>query len=155
MGKKTMGIGNKYQGSFLLILCSTSIVTSAPGGNPECQADGSREPPCGAAWGYFSHESDCGKYWECGADLKPCLFDCPAISEDAGGGTLLFNSVKSACDWPSNVDCHTGGCCAALNVVGEKFAAGSIGYSHNSIMEDQSTDTQRLMIASFLEGIGR
>ena len=53
--------------------------------------------------------SSCGKYWECGPDLKPCLFDCPAISEDVGGGTLLFNSVISACDWPLNVDCETGG----------------------------------------------
>ena len=50
---------------------------------------------------------DCGKFWECGPDLRPCLFECPAISEDIGGGTLFFNSEIAACDWPVNVDCQT------------------------------------------------
>merc|ERR1712062_582210 len=95
---KAMGIYNSAQGIFFLVVCFTSFVTSAPGENPDCQVDGSKEPVCDGSWPpYFPHESDCGKYWECGADLQPCLFDCPAISEDIGGGTLLFNTLKQAC----------------------------------------------------------
>merc|ERR1711887_456853 len=142
---KTMVIHNTGQGIFFLVICFTSLITSAPGGNPGCQVDGSREPVCDGSGFFFPHESDCGKYWDCGPDLQPCLFDCPAISEDVGGGTLFFNPVISACDWPVNVDCQTetGGCCELLNVVGEKFPNGEYMKSleqHNGRAVYQHTD---------------
>merc|ERR1712203_803846 len=107
MGYNKMGTAHRYQKISLLVLYATSIASSAPGGNPNCQVDGSREPVCDGSGVFFPHESDCGKFWECGPDLRPCLFDCPAISEDIGGGTLFFNSEIAACDWPVNVNCQT------------------------------------------------
>merc|ERR1711936_214209 len=139
-----MGTAHRYQKISLLVLYATSIASSAPGGNPDCQVDGSREPVCDGSWPpYFPHESDCGKYWECGADLQPCLFDCPAISEDIGGGTLLFNTVKQACDWPVTVDCQNDGCCDSLNVAGKLFADGEyrkLPEHHNRRPVYQHTD---------------
>eukprot|EP00091_Calanus_sinicus_P001382 TRINITY_DN1136_c0_g1_i5.p1 TRINITY_DN1136_c0_g1~~TRINITY_DN1136_c0_g1_i5.p1 ORF type:complete len:243 (-),score=70.14 TRINITY_DN1136_c0_g1_i5:111-794(-) len=41
----------------------------------------------------------------CGADLMPCLFECPPIAEDVGGGSLYFNIDLQICDWPFNVEC--------------------------------------------------
>merc|ERR1711892_1296262 len=95
-----------FQGVFFLLLCSISLCFSAPGGNPNCQVDGSEVPVCDGSTLFFSHQIDCGKFWECGPDLKPCLFDCPPISEDIGGGTLFFNIDLTTCDWPQNVDCQ-------------------------------------------------
>merc|ERR1711892_489851 len=95
-----------FQGVFLLLLCSFSLCSSAPGGNPNCQIDGSEVPVCDGSTLFFSHQTDCGKFWECGPDLKPCLFECPPISEDIGGGTLFFNIELTTCDWPQNVDCQ-------------------------------------------------
>merc|ERR1712123_374479 len=95
-----------FQGVFFLLLCSISLCFSAPGGNPNCQVDGSEVPVCDGSTMFFSHQTDCGKFWECGPDLKPCLFDCPPISEDIGGGTLFFNIELTTCDWPRNVDCQ-------------------------------------------------
>merc|ERR1711892_855494 len=95
-----------FQGVFLLLLCSFSLCSSAPGGNPNCQIDGSELPVCDGSTLFFSHQTDCGKFWECGPDLKPCLFECPPISEDIGGGTLFFNIELTTCDWPRNVDCQ-------------------------------------------------
>merc|ERR1711892_789900 len=95
-----------FQGVFFLLLCSISLCFSAPGGNPNCQVDGSEVPVCDGSTLFFSHQTDCGKFWECGPDLKPCLFDCPPISEDIGGGTLFFNIELTTCDWPQNVDCQ-------------------------------------------------
>merc|ERR1711892_1048020 len=92
-----------FQGVFFLLLCSISLCFSAPGGNPNCQVDGSEVPVCDGSTLFFSHQIDCGKFWECGPDLKPCLFDCPPISEDIGGGTLFFNIELTTCDWPQNV----------------------------------------------------
>merc|ERR1712123_293100 len=94
------------QGVFLILLCSISLCFSAPGGNPNCQVDGSEVPVCDGSTLFFSHQIDCGKFWECGPDLKPCLFECPPISEDIGGGTLFFNIELTTCDWPQNVDCQ-------------------------------------------------
>merc|ERR1712123_229509 len=94
------------QGVFLILLCSISLCFSAPGGNPNCQVDGSEVPVCDGSTLFFSHQTDCGKFWECGPDLKPCLFECPPISEDIGGGTLFFNIELTTCDWPQNVDCQ-------------------------------------------------
>merc|ERR1712123_388603 len=94
------------QGVFLILLCSISLCFSAPGGNPNCQVDGSEVPVCDGSTLFFSHQTDCGKFWECGPDLKPCLFECPPISEDIGGGTLFFNIELTTCDWPQNVDCE-------------------------------------------------
>ena len=51
---------------------------------------------------------DCGKFWECGPNLVPCLFVCPPISGDIGGGSLYFNKELGICDWPFNVDCTMG-----------------------------------------------
>merc|ERR1719312_938848 len=101
-----MSVANWYQRFSFPVLFLAGIVSSAPGGNPNCQVDGSREPVCDGSGVFFSHQFDCGKFWECGPDLKPCLFECPAISEDIGGGTLFFNSEIAACDWPVNVDCQ-------------------------------------------------
>merc|ERR1711892_905772 len=95
-----------FQGVFFLLLCSISLCFSAPGGNPNCQVDGSEVPVCDGSTLFFSHQTDCGKFWECGPDLKPCLFECPPISEDIGGGTLFFNIELTTCDWPQNVDCQ-------------------------------------------------
>merc|ERR1712123_365054 len=95
-----------FQGVFFLLLCSISLCFSAPGGNPNCQVDGSEVPVCDGSTLFFSHQIDCGKFWECGPDLKPCLFECPPISEDIGGGTLFFNIELTTCDWPQNVDCQ-------------------------------------------------
>merc|ERR1711892_720699 len=95
-----------FQGVFLLLLCSFSLCSSAPGGNPNCQVDGSELPVCDGSTLFFSHQTDCGKFWECGPDLKPCLFECPPISEDIGGGTLFFDIELTTCDWPQNVDCQ-------------------------------------------------
>merc|ERR1711892_591838 len=95
-----------FQGVFFLLLCSISLCFSAPGGNPNCQVDGSEVPVCDGSTLFFSHQTDCGKFWECGPDLKPCLFECPPISEDIGGGTLFFNIDLTTCDWPQNVDCQ-------------------------------------------------
>merc|ERR1711892_220978 len=95
-----------FQGVFFLLLCSISLCSSAPGGNPNCQIDGSEVPVCDGSTLFFSHQTDCGKFWECGPDLKPCLFECPPISEDIGGGTLFFNIELTTCDWPQNVDCQ-------------------------------------------------
>merc|ERR1711892_1321495 len=99
-------MAKEYQGVFLLLLCSISLCFSAPGGNPNCQVDGSEVPVCDGSTMFFSHQTDCGKFWECGPDLKPCLFKCPPISEDIGGGTLFFNIELTTCDWPQNVDCQ-------------------------------------------------
>merc|ERR1711892_205569 len=103
-----------FQGVFLLLLCSISLCSSAPGGNPNCQIDGSEVPVCDGSTLFFSHQTDCGKFWECGPDLKPCLFECPPISEDIGGGTLFFNIELTTCDWPQNVDCQNVATTAAL-----------------------------------------
>merc|ERR1712123_59431 len=105
MGLK-IKMAKEYQGVFLLLLCSISLCFSAPGGNPNCQVDGSEVPVCDGSSLFFSHQTDCGKFWECGPDLKPCLFECPPISEDIGGGTLFFNIELTTCDWPQNVDCQ-------------------------------------------------
>merc|ERR1711892_220838 len=105
MGLK-IRMAKEYQGVFLLLLCSISLCFSAPGGNPNCQVDGSEVPVCDGSSLFFSHQTDCGKFWECGPDLKPCLFECPPISEDIGGGTLFFNIELTTCDWPQNVDCQ-------------------------------------------------
>merc|ERR1712123_39717 len=91
------------QGVFLILLCSISLCFSAPGGNPNCQVDGSEVPVCDGSTLFFSHQIDCGKFWECGPDLKPCLFECPPISEDIGGGILFFNIELTTCYWPQNV----------------------------------------------------
>merc|ERR1711892_595334 len=99
-------MAKEYQGVFFLLLCSISLCFSAPGGNPNCQVDGSEVPICDGSTLFFSHQIDCGKFWECGPDLKPCLFECPPISEDIGGGTLFFNIELTTCDWPQNVDCQ-------------------------------------------------
>merc|ERR1711881_460187 len=104
---KEMGIGHQHQRILLLVALFISLVATAPGRNPNCQVDGSEEPVCDGSVIFFAHKSDCGKFWECGADLKPCLFECPPISEDIGGGTLYFNPEIAACDWPVNVDCQS------------------------------------------------
>merc|ERR1711892_490283 len=106
MGSLKIKMAKTIQGVFFLLLCSISLCFSAPGGNPNCQVDGSEVPVCDGSTLFFSHQIDCGKFWECGPDLKPCLFDCPPISEDIGGGTLFFNIELTTCDWPQNVDCQ-------------------------------------------------
>merc|ERR1712142_1385935 len=103
---KEMGIGHQHQRILLLVALFISLVATAPGRNPNCQVDGSEEPVCDGSVIFFAHKSDCGKFWECGPDLKPCLFECPPISEDIGGGTLYFNAEIATCDWPVNVDCQ-------------------------------------------------
>ena len=70
-----------------------------------CNVDGSAQPECDGRSLYFPHESDCSKFWFCGSDQMPCLFQCPPISEYLGGGTLLFNAKFQTCDWPHLVDC--------------------------------------------------
>merc|ERR1712183_1053402 len=105
MGKQSQS--NMFHRVVLLVLSLTSLCSSAPGGNPNCQADGSEEPVCDGSGIFFSHQFDCGKFWECGPDFKPCLFECPPIAENVGGGTLHFNQEIATCDWPDNVECHT------------------------------------------------
>jgi len=88
----------------IFLLSTLSFTSAAPGAGP-CNGDGSLEPHCDGSQLYFPHEFDCSKFWECGPNLKPCLFQCPPISEDLGGGTLLFNTKAQTCDWPVYVDC--------------------------------------------------
>merc|ERR1711963_1369431 len=90
--------------TIFLLLSMLSFTSAAPGGGP-CNGDGSLEPHCDGSQLYFPHEFDCSKFWECGPNLKPCLFQCPPISEDLGGGNLLFNTNAQTCDWPVYVDC--------------------------------------------------
>merc|ERR1711981_1488179 len=105
MGKKRLS--NMLQRAVLLLLSLASLCSSAPRANPHCQTDGSEEPVCDGSGIFFSHQFDCGKFWECGPDLEPCLFDCPPIADNVGGGTLFFNPEIATCDWPDNVECHT------------------------------------------------
>merc|ERR1711892_285468 len=56
---------------------------------------------------YQPHEYDCSLFWQCTPDGGACLQECPAISEEQGGGRLSFNPEISVCDWPENVDCTT------------------------------------------------
>merc|ERR1711915_710879 len=88
----------------IFLLLTLSFTSAAPGAGP-CNGDGSLEPQCDGRRHYFPHEFDCSKFWECGPNRKPCLFQCPPISEDLGGGTLLFNTKAQTCDWPVYVDC--------------------------------------------------
>merc|ERR1711981_21028 len=105
MGKKRLS--NMLQRAVLLLLSLASLCSSAPRANPHCQTDGSEEPVCDGSGIFFSHQFDCGKFWECGPDLEPCLFDCPPIADNVGGGTLFFNPEIATCDRPDNVECHT------------------------------------------------
>merc|ERR1739844_599417 len=73
-----------------------------------CEGDGSEAPVCddwvnsaGQPF-YFPHQSNCSKFWMCGPNLTPCLFECPPMS---GGGSLYFNAQLNVCDWPDNVEC--------------------------------------------------
>jgi len=91
--------------TIFLLLSMLSFTSAAPGGGP-CNGDGSLEPHCDGSRLYFPHEFDCSKFWECGPNLKPCLFQCPPISQELGGGTLLFNIKAQTCDWPVYVDCQ-------------------------------------------------
>merc|ERR1711915_1025512 len=88
----------------IFLLLTLSFTSAAPGAGP-CNGDGSLEPQCDGRRLYFPHEFDCSKFWECGPNRKPCLFQCPPISEDLGGGTLLFNTKAQTCDWPVYVNC--------------------------------------------------
>merc|ERR1711915_820277 len=88
----------------IFLLLTLSFTSAAPGAGP-CNGDGSLEPQCDGRRLYFPHEFDCSKFWECGPNRKPCLFQCPPISEDLGGGILLFNTKAQTCDWPVYVDC--------------------------------------------------
>merc|ERR1711915_663547 len=88
----------------IFLLLTLSFTSAAPGAGP-CNGDGSLEPQCDGRRLYFPHEFDCSKFWECGPTRKPCLFQCPPISEDLGGGTLLFNTKAQTCDWPEYVNC--------------------------------------------------
>eukprot|EP00090_Calanus_glacialis_P023972 TRINITY_DN37191_c0_g1_i1.p1 TRINITY_DN37191_c0_g1~~TRINITY_DN37191_c0_g1_i1.p1 ORF type:complete len:196 (+),score=48.99 TRINITY_DN37191_c0_g1_i1:46-633(+) len=77
-----------------------------------CRADGSTPPDC-SQWQdpehplYQPHQYNCSLFWQCTPDSRPCLLECPAISEEMGGGSLSFNPELSVCDWPFNVDCTT------------------------------------------------
>merc|ERR1711915_295816 len=88
----------------IFLLLTLSFTSAAPGAGP-CNGDGSLEPQCDGRQLYFPHEFDCSKFWECGPNRKPCFFRCPPISEDLGGGTLLFNTKAQTCDWPVYVNC--------------------------------------------------
>merc|ERR1712215_72576 len=73
-----------------------------------CEGDGSEAPVC-EDWVnsaghpfYFPHQSNCSKFWMCGPNLTPCLFECPPMSD---GGSLYFNAQLNVCDWPDNVEC--------------------------------------------------
>merc|ERR1711915_1070339 len=88
----------------IFLLLTLSFTSASPGAGP-CNGDGSLEPQCDGRRLYFPHEFDCSKFWECGPNRKPCLFQCPPISEDLGGGTLLFNTKAQTCDWPLYVNC--------------------------------------------------
>merc|ERR1711915_280094 len=88
----------------IFLLLTLSFTSAAPGAGP-CNGDGSLVPQCDGRRLYFPHEFDCSNFLECGPNRKPCLFQCPPISEDLGGGTLLFNSKAQACDWPVYVNC--------------------------------------------------
>merc|ERR1712123_520773 len=67
---------------------------------PDC-----RQRPIGTPAGvsfYMPHQFNCSRFWECGPDMVPCLFECPQIDENE---SLYFNPDMSICDWPWNVDC--------------------------------------------------
>merc|ERR1712123_62570 len=67
---------------------------------PDC-----RQRPIGTPAGvsfYMPHQFNCSRFWECGPDMVPCLFECPQIDEDE---SLYFNPDMLICDWPWNVDC--------------------------------------------------
>merc|ERR1719508_145110 len=92
----------------LLTLSFSMTVHSVQG----CVTDGSVEPNC-TQWSdpektfYQPHQYNCSRFWQCSPDFKPCLLECPSISEEMGGGSLSFNTELSVCDWPWNVDCTT------------------------------------------------
>merc|ERR1712123_460561 len=67
---------------------------------PDC-----RQRPIGTPAGvsfYMPHQFNCSRFWECGPDMVPCLFECPQIDENE---SLYFNPDMSICDWPRNGDC--------------------------------------------------
>merc|ERR1712123_106632 len=70
-------------------------------------SDGSTPPDCShdpETPLYQPHEYDCSLFWQCTPDGRACLQECPAISEEQGGGRLSFNPEISVCDWPEYVD---------------------------------------------------
>ena len=48
---------------------------------------------------FFPHESDCGKFYQCGKGRIMSEFECP-------GGTM-WNQEAKHCDWARNVRCYS------------------------------------------------
>merc|ERR1712106_781047 len=100
--------------SMMSTLSTTStlllLALSGASSTQSCMSDGSTPPDCShdpETPLYQPHQYDCSLFWQCTPDGRACLQECPAISEEQGGGRLSFNPEISVCDWPENVDCTT------------------------------------------------
>lgn len=64
----------------------------------------------GSQNGYFKHETDCSKFWQC-VNGKPFMNECPH--------TLAFNEINGNCDW--SLTCVTSSKHAQPDGVNDEF----------------------------------
>merc|ERR1712106_1301254 len=81
----------------ILSTASTLLLLALTGASStqSCMSDGSTPPDCfhdPETPLYQPHQYDCSLFWQCTPDGRACLQECPAISEEQGGGRLFFNT---------------------------------------------------------------
>lgn len=78
---------------------------------------------CGFEDGYFPHENDCSKFYQCSGGM--------AIEMECAPG-LEFNATMQACDWPASAGCEGGGSAVTC---GKFISDGTVGIENMTSLE--------------------